>query len=183
MVLQSVQMLRTGERPPDFSLPCVCGGRHSLNDFSAAKALLIVFMCNHCPYVKAKIWTMKSLHEAYNKMGFELVGINSNDPLEYPEDSFPSMKEFSREHELPFHYLFDETQEVARAYGASCTPDPFLFNEEGKLAYHGRFDDALEPGKEPTTRDMAEAIEAVLEGRKPKYDFLYSAGCSIKWKK
>ncbi|MEM2138466.1 MAG: thioredoxin family protein, partial [Candidatus Anstonellaceae archaeon] len=118
----------------------------------------------------------------YSRQGLKMVGINSNDAENYPDDSFENMKKVAREKGFGFDYLYDETQEVAKKYGAVCTPDPFLFDADFKLAYHGRFDDALSPEKVPKQFDMEAALDAVLAGRKPPHDFLYSQGCSIKWK-
>ena len=181
--LKSLEMLKTGQKAPDFNLKGIDGKTYSLNDFKDAKALLIIFMCNHCPYVKAKHETIINLQAKYKDKGLVVVGINSNESENYPEDSFEGMVETAKEKNFNFVYLHDETQEVAKAYGASCTPDPFLFDSEQKLVYHGRFNDALEPEQEPTTADMDEAISTVLKGKKPKHEFLYSIGCSIKWKK
>ncbi len=182
MAMQSLQKLKIEDKAPYFNLKAVDGKYYSLNDFKGAKALLIVFMCNHCPYVKAKLDTIKNLQAKYKDKGLILVGINSNESENYPEDSYEGMVETAKAKNFNFIYLQDESQEVAKAYGASCTPDPFLFDSRQELVYHGRFDDALEPGQKATKFDMEEAIEAVLQGKKPKQEFLYSLGCSIKWK-
>ncbi len=181
----SAMKLKPGDRAPEFGgLRCAtCGGKHSLGDFADSKALLIIFMCNHCPYVKAKIDVIKQLHSQYSPKGVAVVGISSNDATDYPEDNFEMMQQYSREGNYGFNYLYDETQEVARAYGATCTPDPFLFDSRMRLAYHGRLNNAMEPGQRATTSDMAEAIDAVLSGRQPAQQFLPSIGCSIKWRK
>ena len=181
VLLESQVKLKAGDIAPGFELLGIDDKKHALNDYHDYKGILIIFMCNHCPYVKAKA---DALNELYEKFGKEIaiVGINSNDSTDYPEDSFESMQAFSEEHALNFPYLFDESQEVPKAYGAVCTPDPFLFNQEKKLVYHGRFDDALSPGEVPSTSDMADAIDAVLTGRKIENDFLYSMGCSLKWR-
>jgi len=183
VLLKSLMKLKTGDKAPDFSLKGTDRKTYSLSNFKNAKALLIIFMCNHCPYVKAKTETIKNLQAKYKIKGLVVVGINSNDALDYPEDSFEGMIKAAKEKGYNFVYLHDETQEIAKAYGASCTPDPFLFDANQKLVYHGRFDNALEPGQEATEFDMDEAISSVLAGKKPKRDFLYSIGCSIKWKK
>jgi len=183
VLLKSLEKLKTGYRAPDFSLKGIDGKTYSLNYFKNAKALLVIFMCNHCPYVKAKLEIIKNLQEKYKDKGLVVVGINSNESENYPEDSFEGMVETAKEKNFNFIYLHDETQKVAKSYGASCTPDPFLFDSKQKLVYHGRFDNALEPGQKPTTADMDEAISMVLQEKKPKYEFLFSIGCSIKWKK
>ena len=183
VLLKSLMKLKTGDKAPDFSLKGIDGKTYSLSNFKNAKALLIIFMCNHCPYVKAKQQIIIDLQAKYKDKGLVVVGINSNESENYPEDNFEGMVETAKEKGYNFVYLHDETQEVAKAYGASCTPDPFLFDAKQKLVYHGRFDNALEPGQEATEFNMDEAISAILEGKKPKHDFLYSIGCSIKWKK
>ncbi len=180
-LLKSLEKLKTGDKAPDFTLKGTDEKNYSLNDFKDAKALLIIFMCNHCPYVKAKQETIINLQEKFKDKGLIVVGINSNSE-KYSEDSFDGMVETAKEKNFNFVYLHDVTQEVAKSYGASCTPDPFLFDSEQKLVYHGRLNNQMEPDQEPTTADMDEAIAAVLEGKKPKHEFLFSIGCSIKWK-
>jgi len=133
---QSFQKLNNGDKAPDFSLQGTDGKTYSLADFKDKESLLIVFMCNHCPYVKAKIGAIVQLHEKY-KDKVAVVGINSNDPG-YEGEGMENMKGFARERNIGFPYLFDDTQKVARAYGATCTPDPFLFDKEQKLVFHGR---------------------------------------------
>jgi len=180
-LLKSLEKLKTGDKAPDFNLKGIDDKNYSLNDFRDAKALLIIFMCNHCPYVKAKQQMIIDLQAKYKDKGMVIVGINSNESDNYPEDNFDGMVKTAEEKSFNFIYLHDETQEVAKAYGASCTPDPFLFDSEQKLVFHGRLNNQMEPDQEPTEFDMDEAIAAVLEGKKPKHEFLYSIGCSIKW--
>ena len=173
--------LQKGNQAPDFSLKGTDGKTYTLDSFKDAKALLIIFMCNHCPYVKPKFKDIIQLQNKFKDKGLVIIGINANDPINYPEDSFEKMQEYYENEGFNFYYLQDETQETAKAYGAVCTPDPFLFDKDKKLVYHGRINDAHGPDKEPTTKDMEDAITAVLEGtelpeEKP------SLGCSIKWK-
>ncbi|MBI4439344.1 thioredoxin family protein [Candidatus Woesearchaeota archaeon] len=182
VLLKSEQKLKMGDKAPDFRLKGIDDKIYSLDSFRDAKALLVVFMCNHCPYVKAKIDVMRGLADKYGKKGLTLVGINSNESANYPEDSFEGMKKFAKEKEFNFIYLHDETQDVAREYGAVCTPDPFLFDARMKLAYHGRLDDAMTPGDIATVHDMDGAINAVLDGKTVNREFFPSMGCSIKWK-
>ena len=183
MVLtKSVGNLKAGEKAIDFNLKGIDGKNYTLNDFKDAKALLIIFMCNHCPYVKAKQRMIVDLQSKYKDKGLVIVGINSNESENYPEDNFEGMVETAKEKGYNFAFLHDETQEVAKTYGASCTPDPFLFDAGQKLVFHGRLNNQMEPDQKPTEFDMDEAISAVLEGKKPKQEFLYSIGCSIKWK-
>ena len=180
VLLESEGSLKTGDIAPDFSLKGVDDKIHSLNDYTQ-KGLLVIFMCNHCPYVKAKIEAIKEIHEKF-KGQISLVGINSNDSEKYPDDSFDSMKTVVDEKGIAFDYLVDETQEIAKKYGAVCTPDPFLFDSNRKLVFHGRIDDAMNPDAMAKERVMINNIEKFLNGEKIEKDFDPSIGCSIKWK-
>jgi len=175
-----------GDRAPAFELRGTDERTYDLGDFDDHDALLVVFMCNHCPYVKAKFETMNEVAADYGNVA--VVGINPNDASEYPEDSFERMVEYVEGGEIDITaYLRDETAETARSYGAVCTPDPFLFENDDdtfRLAYHGRFDDAMNPDDEPSGEpggDVRDAIDAVLAGETPEETFLPSRGCSIKW--
>ena len=184
MVLkESDSELDRGDRAPEFELRGVDDEQYSLESFADNDALLVVFTCNHCPYAKAKFGFLNELAAGFDDAA--VVGINPNANPEYPDDDFESMVELVQEGTIDYDaYLYDETQEVARAYGAVCTPDPFLFrreDDEWKLAYHGRLDDALDPESEPTEFYAREAIESVLAGKPVEYDDLPSRGCSIKW--
>ena len=154
---------------------------HSVDSYAESKGLLVIFMCNHCPYVKAKIEAIKEIHEKY-KNSIALVGINSNDSIKYPDDSFENMKKIANEKGIKFDYLVDDKQEIAKKYGAVCTPDPFLFDSERKLIFHGRIDDAMNPDAAATEKTMINNIEKFLNGDKIEKDFDPSIGCSIKWK-
>ena len=178
--MESVISLKTGDVAPGFSLKGIDDKMHSLEDYSK-KGLLIIFMCNHCPFVKAKIDAIKELHEKF-KNDISIVGINSNDSVKYPDDDFESMKAVAKEKGLEIDYLVDETQEIAKKYGAVCTPDPFLFDSEKKLIFLGRFDDAMNPEAEVSEKVMINNIEKFLNGEKIEKDFDPSIGCSIKWK-
>ncbi len=180
VLLESEIRLQTGDQAPDFELPGIDGARHSKSAYDGYDALLVIFMCNHCPYVKAKIGAIKEIHEKF-KDRVAVVGINSNDATKYPDDSFESMKSVASQKGIKFDYLFDETQNVARKYGAVCTPDPFLFDGSGRLVFHGRIDDAMKPGDAATEKTMIANISGLLEGRKIERDFEPSIGCSIKW--
>ncbi len=171
--------VKKGDAAPGFTLPDLEGKQVSLDAFKG-KPTLVVFMCNHCPYVVHKIGTIVALDKEFPDL--QVVGINSNDVINYPHDSPEKMKEFAQEKGIGFPYLFDESQEVSRAWGASCTPDPFLLDAELKLAYHGRFDDALEPGTTATTQEMKDAILELLAGKPVTVQEKVSIGCSIKWK-
>ena len=181
MVLtESTISLKTGDSAPEFNLKGIDDNMHSLNDYSK-KGLLIIFMCNHCPYVKAKINAINELHDKF-KDHISIVGINSNDSIKYPDDNFDSMKVVVKEKGLKIDYLVDETQEIAKKYGAVCTPDPFLFDSEKKLVFHGRIDNAMNPDAEVTEKVMVNNIEKFLDGQKIEKEFDPSIGCSIKWK-
>jgi peroxiredoxin len=176
--------IQRGEPAPDFELPGVDGGTHSLDDFADKDALLVVFTCNHCPYAKAKFDELNHIAETYDSVA--VVGINPNDAAEYPDDSFERMQELVEDGTIRYDaYLRDESQAVADAYGAVCTPDPFLFERDGgefRLAYHGRIDDALNPDDEPTEREMRDIIDRLLAGEDVDDEFRPSRGCSIKWR-
>ncbi|KYH25328.1 thioredoxin-dependent thiol peroxidase [Halalkalicoccus paucihalophilus] len=176
--------LERGDPAPAFELPGTDGETYSVDDFADRDALLVVFTCNHCPYAKAKIEPLNDIAAEYDDVA--VVGINPNDAETYPEDSFERMTELVEAGTVAYDaYLRDESQEVARSYGAVCTPDPFLFRaEEGefRLAYHGRVDDAHDPDAEPTEHDLREAIESVLGGEAVTVEERPSRGCSIKWR-
>jgi peroxiredoxin len=180
VLLESEVSLKTGDTAPDFNLKGIDDKMHTLNDYSQ-KGLLIIFMCNHCPYVKAKIDAIKEIHQKF-KDHISLVGINSNDSEKYPDDSFDSMKSVAKEKNIDFDYLVDETQDIAKKYGAVCTPDPFLFDSDRKLIFHGRIDDAMNPDAVPNEKVMIKNIEKFLNNEKIEKDFDPSIGCSIKWK-
>ena len=174
------QKLITGQKAPDFNLIGVDGKIYSLNDFNS-KTLLIIFISNHCPFVKARIKDIIDLQSSFDKEDLRIIGINSNDP-NYQEEGFENMKKFSNEYNLNFPYLIDETQEIAKTYGAVCTPDPYLFDKEKRLVFHGKINDANSPDSEPTRDIMKENIQKVLKDEKIVQDFDPSIGCSIKWK-
>ena len=180
VLLESEVSLKTGDSAPDFSLKGIDDNIHSLADYDK-KGLLVIFMCNHCPYVKAKIEAIKEIHQKF-KDQISLIGINSNDSDKYPDDSFGSMKTVANEKNITFDYLVDESQETAKKYGAVCTPDPFLFDSDRKLVFHGRIDDAMNPDAIATEKVMINNIEKFLNGEKIDKDFDPSIGCSIKWK-
>ena len=184
VALDSEEVLERGDEAPAFELPGTDGETHALADFTDHEALLLVFTCNHCPYAKAKFDELNAIADEYDEVA--VVGVNPNDGEEYPEDSFEKMREYVERGDIGYDaYLRDESQEVAAAYGAVCTPDPFLFenvNGTFRLAYHGRLDDALNPDDEPTDREMRGYIETLLSGGEVDAEFKASRGCSIKWK-
>lgn len=190
MALTYSGIAELGSLAPDFNLPGVDGQVYSLAAFQKAKALVVVFMCNHCPYVKAVQGRINALAQEYLSRGVMLVGINSNDTVKYPDDSFEAMKQVSRENHYIFPYLLDESQEVARAYGAACTPDFFVYQNESlgseslrfSLKYRGRLDDSWKDEKAVTRRDLALALNAILSGQLLSSEQISSMGCNIKWK-
>jgi peroxiredoxin len=178
---QSSQKLISGSQAPDFLLKGVDNKNYTLKNINS-RTLLIVFICNHCPYVKARINDLISLQSKFNSSDLQVIGINSNDP-NYEGEGFDNMVNFAKEYSLNFPYLIDDTQIVARDYGAVCTPDPFLFDESKKLAFHGKINDALEPSSNATVNIMENNIKKILDGKKSNIekDFDPSIGCSIKW--
>lgn len=170
-----------GRALPAFELPGVDGRTYSNKDFSDAKALLIMFICNHCPYVKAVEDRLIELGKKVQPKGAKLVAICANDPAEYPEDGFPHLKARWESKKYPFPYLHDETQTTAKAFGAVCTPDFFLFDKSRRLVYRGRLDDSWKNPAKVQRRELEEAVLAVLDGNVPSPEQIPSMGCSIKW--
>ena len=172
-----------GRAAPDFNLPGVDGRTWSLQECRGERGLLVVFMCNHCPYVKAIHERLVRDARELASLGIGIVGINSNDAVQYPDDSFQNMQKTAREWGLSFPYLFDETQEVARAYDAVCTPDFFGYDADLGLQYRGRLDaSGRNPAPEGATRELFEAMRSVAETGKGPVEQVSSMGCSIKWK-
>jgi len=172
-----------GWKAPAFTLPGVDGKTHALEDLNGSKGTLVMFICNHCPYVKALIDRVVRDAKELAALGVNTVAICSNDATTHPDDSFANMKRFAEEHGFTFPYLHDETQDVARAYDAVCTPDFFGFNAEFELQYRGRLDESrMQPAAADVHRDLFEAMKQVAEtGRGPR-EQIPSMGCSIKWK-
>ena len=180
LLKSKAQTLKQGDSAPDFTLVNVDDSGISLSDFSG-KIVVIIFMCNHCPYVKPKLNEIISIQNDYVNKGVVVIGINSNDPTNYPEDDYEHMQSLAKD--LGFkYYLLDETQEVARVYGATCTPDPFVFDKEHKLVFHGRINNQMEPSDEVTENTMRDVLDKVLAKEKVEEWFVPSMGCSIKWK-
>jgi peroxiredoxin len=175
--------LGIGSRAPDFTLADPDGNEYSRRDFADGKGLLVAFVCNHCPYVVHIREQLGEVADAYQKKGIKFVAINSNDVENYPADSPEKMKEFARESGWDFPYLYDESQDVAKAYKAACTPDFFLFDEDLKLAYSGQFDGSRPGNSLPVDgKDLKTAMDTMLRGQEPMQG-LPSNGCNIKWKK
>ncbi len=183
MVRMQTPVCDFGRPAIDFDLPGVDGRRYTLKDVVGPNGLLVMFICNHCPYVKAvKDRIVRDVNDL-KPYGIGAVAILSNDPTDYPEDSFENMQRIAREWRLPMPYLWDETQAVARAYGAVCTPDFFGYNKDLALQYRGRLDASTkETAPEGTRRDLFEAMkEIALTGQGPRQQ-IPSMGCSIKWR-
>lgn len=167
---------------PDFSLKATDGKWYTLKDVSGPKGTLIMFICNHCPFVQAVADRIARDARELQALGIGVAAIMANDTEEYPEDSFPNMEKFARRHGFTFPYLIDESQAVAQAYGAVCTPDFFGFNAEGKLQYRGRLDASRMQPAPNARRDLVEAMrEVAATGKGPEQQFA-SIGCSIKWR-
>ncbi|MBV9753213.1 MAG: thioredoxin family protein [Hyphomicrobiales bacterium] len=167
----------------EFRLPATDGRTYALEDIAGEKGTVIVFICNHCPYVKALIDRMVSDARVLMSDGFGFAAICSNDAVSYPEDSFENMGRFAKAHDFPFPYLHDETQAVARAYGAVCTPDFFGYNADRKLKYRGRLDEGrTAPLRAGAPRELVEAMHAIATTGVAPGDQKASIGCSIKWK-
>ncbi|MGB9603836.1 MAG: thioredoxin family protein [Limisphaerales bacterium] len=178
-------MLELGTPAPDFTLPDFNGRMYSLKDFHTAPALLVMFICNHCPYVKHIQSELVKFCKEYQSRGVAIVGINSNDYKAYPEDNPEKMAEVARSFGYTFPYLIDETQQIAKAYKAACTPDFFLFDGSRRLYYRGQFDDSRPKVDNPlpvTGKDLRQAIESLLAGKPAPENQKPSMGCNIKWK-
>jgi peroxiredoxin len=176
----SSQTLQKNDKAPSFRLMGTDDLFYSLEDFRS-KSLLIVFICNHCPYVKARIGDLVTLQSSFPTLELQIVGINSNDPS-YQDEGFENMVKFSKQNNLNFPYLIDDTQQIAKSYGAVCTPDPFLFDQNRNLVFHGKINDAMEPEMTPQVHVMENNIKRLLDGQSIEKDFDPSIGCSIKWK-
>jgi peroxiredoxin len=180
----STMMLALGTKAPDFSLPDTNGKIVSLSDFKGKPALLVIFMCNHCPFVKHVQKVLTKLAAEYQAKGVAVVGISSNDIIDYPDDSPKMMATEAKTAGYTFPYLYDQTQKAAKAYGAACTPDFFLFDSNQKLVYRGQMDDSRPGNNIPVTGiDLRNALDAVLEGKPAPKIQKPSMGCNIKWKK
>ena len=183
MVLTASEMLPLGTSAPDFSLPDTEGKMVSLDDFKDAKAFLVIFMCNHCPFVKHILHEMIKLIKGYQAKSVAVVGINSNDVANYPDDKPELMAKLANEAGFTFPYLYDETQEVAKAYRAACTPDFYLFDSDKTLVYRGQMDESRPGNGIPVTgADLTAAIDAVIEGKPVSQEQKPSMGCNIKWR-
>jgi peroxiredoxin len=192
MAMTESTMMALGTKAPSFTLKNTEHSVTSLSDFNGAKALVVLFICNHCPYVIHIAPTLAKLAATYKEKGIEFVAINSNDTDTYPDDSFDNMIKEKALQGYTFPYLFDETQEVAQAFDAACTPDIYVFDQEQKLAYRGQFDSTrptrissgnYDSQTSPATgQDLVKAIDELLAGNKVDTKQTASIGCNIKWK-
>jgi len=164
-----------------FSLKGTDGKNYSPDDFKDKDILIIIFMCNHCPYVKAVTERFVRFQEKYAGKKVQLIGINPNDTSQYPEDSFENMIDFAKDNGFNFPYLHDESQTVAKEYDAVCTPDIYVYDKNRILRYRGRLDDNWKDESKITSRDLEEAVNLLLDGKEINFDQIPSMGCSIKW--
>lgn len=171
-----------GTNAPAFSLPGVDGQTYSLDSFREAKLLVMIFTCNHCPYAQALEPRFIEIQRDYAPKGVQFVAINPNDERAYPDDSFAKMRERAAAENYNFPYLRDESQAIARAYDAACTPDIFVFDAERKLRYNGRCDDNWREPEKVSRQDLRNALDLLLAGKAVDFDVHPALGCSIKWK-
>jgi peroxiredoxin len=174
--------LHVGDKAISFSLPGIDGKQHSLDDYRGKEAIAVIFSCNHCPYVRAWEDRMVKIQSDYVDKGVQLIAINANDATKYPDDSFSKMKERAREKNFNFPYLYDELQEIARAYGAERTPEVFVFSKDGVLRYHGAIDDNYDDPAAVKSQYLRDALDAVLARKPAPVTETKPVGCTIKWK-
>ena len=179
----STNTLKIGSSAPDFNLTGVDEKKYSLSSFKDKKALIVIFSCNHCPYVKAYEGRIKAIQKDYESKGVSVVAINSNEDIGYPEDSFEEMKKRAKAENFNFPYLRDEEQSVARAYDATHTPEIFLFDKERKLAFHGKIDDNWQEPDKVQNKYLRNALDELLTGNDISVPETFTIGCTIKWKK
>lgn len=189
MAVTESTMMELGHTAPAFTLPAANPGvddrgedERSLSDYDDAEVLVVVFMCNHCPYVKHLEDELLATAREYQDRGVQFIGICANDPEEYPDDSFEAMAERADEKDYPFPYLQDESQAVAKEYKAACTPDFYVFDADRTLVYRGRFDETRPDHGEPHGEDLRQALDEVLEAGTVTMEQKPSMGCNIKWK-
>ena len=175
--------LKIGSTAPDFNLPGIDGKKYSLSSFTDKKALIVIFSCNHCPYVQAYEDRIKQFQQDYGNKGVTVIAINSNEDKGYPEDSFENMKKRAAEQKFNFLYLRDEDQSVARAYDATHTPEIFLFDGERKLAFHGKIDDNWQEPDRVQNHYLKNALDELLAEKEISVPETFTIGCTIKWKK
>jgi peroxiredoxin len=182
MALTFTPIDELGNSCPDFTLPGMDGKTYSLSDFPKGTPLVVMFICNHCPYVKAIEVRLIQLGADLKKQNVPVIAICSNDEEGHPEDSFAELKRSFEEKHYTFHYLHDKSQEVAHKFGAVCTPDYFVYDKDHQLAYRGRLDDSWKDGSKVTKRELYDAVQVLLKGETISEQQTPSMGCSIKWK-
>lgn len=189
MAVTYSQMTALGAEAPPFDLPAanpdvddITRATRRLDDYADADALVVVFTCNHCPYAVHVEDALMEVARAYQERGVPFVAISSNDPVQYPEDSFEHMARRAQQKGYPFPYLYDESQEAARAYGAECTPDFFVYDRARRLVYRGRFDETRPGLGAPTGRELCQALDQLLDTGEVAMEQYPSIGCNIKWK-
>ena len=175
--------LKIGSTAPDFSLLGIDDKKYSLASFKDKKALIVIFSCNHCPYVQAYEDRIKQIQNDYQSKGVEVIAINSNEDKGYPEDSFENMKKRAAEQKFNFLYLRDEDQSVARAYDATHTPEIFLFDGDRKLAFHGKIDDNWQEPNKVKNHYLRDALDELLAGKEISVPETFTIGCTFKWRK
>ena len=174
--------LKIGSSLPEFNLPAVDGKTYSPSDYNNNKILIVIFSCNHCPYVQAYEERIMNIQKEYANKGVQIVAISSNDAVKYPEDSFKQMKLRSEEKKFNFPYLYDEDQSIAKSFGATHTPEVFVFDEKRELAYHGKIDDNWQDESQVKSSYLKNALDEILAGIDVSVPETYSIGCTIKWK-
>jgi peroxiredoxin len=180
-LLESI-MVPLGTVAHNFSLYGIDGKTYSLKSFLEKKIIVIIFMCNHCPYVRAVLKRIIDLQNEFLACGVQFIGINPNDATRYPDDSLENMKSIAKEYNFSFPYLVDPTQETANLYNAVCTPDLYVYGKDRRLTYRGRIDDNWKHPKKVTQQDLKLALESILTGKLVANEQIPSMGCSIKWK-
>lgn len=175
--------MKVGSPAPDFNLEGIDGKKYSLASFKIAKALIIIFSCNHCPYVQAYEERIKQIQKDYGDRGVNVIAINSNEDINYPDDSFDNMKKRAAEQKFNFPYLRDEDQSVAHAYGATHTPEIFLFDKNRNLSFHGKIDDNWQEPNKVQNQYLKNALDELLDGKEISVPETFTIGCTIKWKK
>lgn len=183
MPVYTPEKIQFGIACPDFQLPGVDGKTYQLKDFLNSNPLVIMFICNHCPYVKAIEDRLITLGQDLKKLNINVVGICANDPTTYTEDSFENLKKRAQDKNYPFVYLHDESQKVAQSFGAICTPDYFVYDQNNKLAYRGRLDDSWKDESKVQKRELYNAVIELSRNQKISAPQIPSMGCSIKWVK